>query len=605
MSGTISTRATLLSQFASTQPIGGITPLQTQNLIASMASVVAPRNAQTASYSLVLSDVGSTVDFNAVSGVTLTIPLVATIAFPVNSTLWVHISGNGDVTIAGVTGVTILQPQGLQAVASGMGALVEMQMIATNVWQLNGDLLPVNAAPPAPAIFIATNGNDTTGTGTYLAPYLTPTKAVAVATSGQMVLFRGGTYTITSTVTWSSANNNVTWMSYPGEIAIIDGGGTLDLMINMNVVIGVTIRGMQLQNSATSSPFYGCLRLYECRKCNIIGNYINNTYNGIYLDTASGNTVQGNKITNTFGVGGVYLGGGSNSNLIDSNIVDTTSGLLGGTGTTSGGIWGANCCNNQITHNIVRNCIGAAIALETISTNGCMNGNLIQYNYCPNNMTSTSANDCGVIYLYNAGLQLNNSTLVDSNYCEAALTSTSIQQVGIYLDNYVSGVTVTNNIVWICSFGILIHGGMNNTFQNNILNMNTITSANDAAGLFQALTGFTGGSMTNNQVTANMVYSTGTTAPTVWEGIGTPGVTISKNYYYNTNGQSMTTNSGGVSDTAPVTSANPSFTAPTKALVDYNMPGNTIPQFDGFTPINQTNIGLRTTSFVHWQVSWA
>lgn len=607
MSGTITTRSTLLGQFPTVGAIGSITPVNVQNLIASVVSVIAPRNPQSSGYTLALTDVGGTVDMTNTSSATVTIPTNASVALPVNTTLWVHAGATGQVTIAGASGVTVLTRPGHQLVMGGLGSFVELEQVAANVWMASGDLLDTNASAPAATIFVATTGNDSTGTGTYTAPYATFAKAVAVATSGQTVLFRGGTYTITSTVGWSAANNNTTFMSFPGEIAIVDGGGTVDLMLNMDSVSGATVRGFQFQNSGTTSPFYGCLRLSAAFNCNILGNLFNNCYNGVYIDAASWNTVQGNKITNTFGVGGVQIGGSSNNNLVDSNIIDTTTSLLGGTGTTTAGIWGANGSGNVITHNIVRNCIGAAIVYDTISTNGAMNGTVIQYNYCPSNITSTSANDCGVIYLFNAALQLNNNVLVDSNYCETQLVSTTIEAVCIYLDNYVSGVTVTNNICYMCSFGFLIHGGMNNTIKNNIVNMNNTTSANVGAGIFQNLAGFTGGSMTNNSVTGNIIYSTATSAPgAVWQGLLTPVVTITKNFYFNTHAQSMANVSGGVSDSSPITAANPLFVAPDLTTRSYDMGGNNLPSFDGFLPINQGQIGLRPSStIVHWQPSWS
>lgn len=606
MSGTITTKSALLTQVASGQAAGSITPVQLQNMIASMLSAIAPRNPQTANYTLALTDVGGTVDMTNTSAATVTIPANGTVALPVNTTLWVHAGATGQVSIAGASGVTVLTRPGHQLVMGGLGSFVELEQVAANVWMASGDLLDTNASAPATMIFVATTGNDSTGTGAYTTPYATFAKALTVATSGQTVLFRGGTYTLGSTLTWSSANNGTTFMSFPGEIAIISGGGTVDLMMNMDGVSGATVRGFQFQNSGTTSPFYGCIRLHAAFNNNIIGNLINNCYNGVYLDQASWNTVQGNKITNTFGVGGVQIGGGSNNNLIDSNIIDTTTSLLGGTGTTGAGIWGANGGGNVITHNIVRNCIGAAIAMDTISTNGSMYGTVIQNNYCPNNITSASANDCGVIYLFNSSLQLNNDVLVDNNYCETQLVSTSIEAVCIYLDNYVSGVTVTNNICYMCSFGFLIHGGMNNTFKNNIVNMNNTTSANVGAGIFQNLAGFTGGSMTNNNVTGNIIYSTATSAPgAVWQGLLTPVVTISKNFYFNTHAQSMANVSGGVSDSSPFTAADPKFVAPDLTSRIYDASDNNVPGFNDFQPINQGSIGLRTSGIVHWQVGWA
>jgi len=43
-------------------------------------------------------------------------------------------------------------------------------------------------------IFVATNGNDTTGDGTITKPYATRTKATSVAVAGDNINMRAGTY---------------------------------------------------------------------------------------------------------------------------------------------------------------------------------------------------------------------------------------------------------------------------------------------------------------------------------------------------------------------------------------------------------------------------
>ena len=62
----------------------------------------------------------------------------------------------------------------------------------------------------ASTIYIAPTGNDTTGTGTTVAPYLTLTKAITAATAGDTVFCKNGTYDYTNGYTQFNKNITVT-----------------------------------------------------------------------------------------------------------------------------------------------------------------------------------------------------------------------------------------------------------------------------------------------------------------------------------------------------------------------------------------------------------
>jgi parallel beta-helix repeat protein len=329
---------------------------------------------------------------------------------------------------------------------------------------------------------------------------------------------------------------------------------------------------------------------------NIIANNIVHCLLGVYLQSSSWCTISGNKIadiTATIMVKGVSLGSGSNNNTIDSNLIDTTVVISGTTGTANAGIFLAGGSGNKITHNQIQNCAGCGIVISAFDNTSYSYGNVVQYNYCQNLCTdATHATDCGAMYVYNASLMLNNNLLIDNNiFTINSSNSSTNQTVGVYLDNYSSGCTVTNNIILLGQKGFEIHGGMNNTFKNNIIDMATWASSTNCAGLFQGLAGFTGGSMTNNIVSGNMIYSTSTGAPTtVWQSVSSPVATISNNFYWNTNGQSMGNyTSGGLHDASPIVT-NPDFVNVSSRI--YDMGSNSTCIMDGFLPINQGLIGL-------------
>jgi hypothetical protein len=136
-------------------------------------------------------------------------------------------------------------------------------------------------------IYVSTTGNDSTGTGTIGNPYLTIGKAVSVVTTGGVINVRGGTYTLSAQVSCSSLTN-VTIASYPGELAIVDGGGTVDPLFSVVTCTGCTIQGLQLQHGKLAGGFYGAIQLATCQNINVIANYITNCYNGIWLGSPSG-----------------------------------------------------------------------------------------------------------------------------------------------------------------------------------------------------------------------------------------------------------------------------------------------------------------------------
>lgn len=101
----------------------------------------------------------------------------------------------------------------------------------------NPGALPIGQASyaiPSGAIFVAKNGNDTTGDGSISAPYLTARKGISSAADGGTVVIRAGEYheggpQYTTGFTSGLGNqisvpqNNVTVQNYPGEAVWFDG----------------------------------------------------------------------------------------------------------------------------------------------------------------------------------------------------------------------------------------------------------------------------------------------------------------------------------------------------------------------------------------------
>ena len=95
-------------------------------------------SAQTASYTLVLTDQSDLVEISNASANTLTVPLNSSVAFPVGTTITVLQTGAGQTTITPTGGVTINGTPGLKLRAQWSSATLIKR--ATDTWVALGDL---------------------------------------------------------------------------------------------------------------------------------------------------------------------------------------------------------------------------------------------------------------------------------------------------------------------------------------------------------------------------------------------------------------------------------------------------------------------------------
>lgn len=100
---------------------------------------VLPRSLKTGSYTAALVDANTKVDFNSASTSALTIPLNATVGFPVNTLFVVGRYGTGAVNIAGAGGVTVRAAGGLLGLRAQY-SVATVWKLATDEWWAWGDL---------------------------------------------------------------------------------------------------------------------------------------------------------------------------------------------------------------------------------------------------------------------------------------------------------------------------------------------------------------------------------------------------------------------------------------------------------------------------------
>jgi hypothetical protein len=135
--GTGSTAWTSLSYLgAGDVTLTGTQTLTNKTLTAPIITLAT--SAQTASYTLVLTDASDIVEMNNASANNLTIPLNSSVAFPTGTVITILQTGAGQTTIVATGGVTVNGTPGLKLRAQWSSATLIKR--ATDTWVAIGDL---------------------------------------------------------------------------------------------------------------------------------------------------------------------------------------------------------------------------------------------------------------------------------------------------------------------------------------------------------------------------------------------------------------------------------------------------------------------------------
>jgi hypothetical protein len=352
------------------------------------------------------------------------------------------------------------------------------------------------------------------------------------------VTIRAGTYSIqSSNLTFASQDDGETWVSYPGETVVLDGGGAGYISVRAN---NLTVVGLVIQNLGLGP--YGA---------------------GMYLH-GSGHTVQWNKFLNC--VISCLSASSLTNAVIDSNTIDGQSpGPAGDTGAAIN-IW-YNSSNNRITHNLITNAKGCGISFAAGVGDPPNNNNIVDRNILRN--VNTNAVDNGAIYMIDrthtsVGNQITNN-IIDGNGGANFLTNWT---KAIYLDDLMSNTLVSGNFCRNCGqYAVQYHAGDHNNVVNNIFDL----SGGALLGLYQDDRLLPDYGMAGNTFTNNIVYFSNTAPNPLWQvGIGASDAppTDTTNLYYSASGANIS-NTGPLVDANPVY-ANPQFTNPSAG--DYSMP---------------------------------
>lgn len=103
-------------------------------------SIVTPIVQYIVNTTLKLSDANSVVEANNSTSITITIPVNSSVSFPIGTNIVIYQKGDGQVTIAGATGVTLLNNGG-KVKTSAKNAAAALFKVATDTWLVGGDLV--------------------------------------------------------------------------------------------------------------------------------------------------------------------------------------------------------------------------------------------------------------------------------------------------------------------------------------------------------------------------------------------------------------------------------------------------------------------------------
>jgi len=307
----------------------------------------------------------------------------------------------------------------------------------------------------------------------------------------------------------------------------IDGGGTANQLVSVNGANNVTVEGFNLQNTEqgsiwTSSDTTGyssgadAIWAQDSTGDNFDYNSVDNVGIAFNLRGVSGSQVEGNDITNVQQGVNLQPDGGwitrSDNNDIESNSITNVNDGPGVPQYNLGAIDienGSN--NNQVSNNYINGAAG-----EGIDNIAGADGNSITGNTVENTNTAavpsssydasfTNPSDSGAIYAWQGAGSTNNMDLtIANNYVKNA--GQGFENIGIYLDDGVNGANVTGNIVQAdgSSYDLLVHGGSNDTLQDNVVDLTSATGSENGL-LYQN----DGPQMTGDTVAGNIFYANG------------------------------------------------------------------------------------------------
>ncbi len=251
---------------------------------------------------------------------------------------------------------------------------------------------------------------------------------------------------------------------------------------NKQFLQDVTIAGFDFRDTAHAEnvfawgPVESALLLSAVQNCHITDNrFLTLGGNAVSLQKQShGNEISHN-LFDEIGGGGILLNGDSSNQPFNNVIADNIIRNCGVIFKATVGIQCKSARDTLIRNNQISNLPRQGIAVISLNPKSVSTKNVLD----GNNITDTNreTSDSGAIYFLGRG-KVDTGSLVRRNIItnsggmgtrKDGTFAFPQQTWGVYLDDWTSGVSVTENIFNACSRGgVMIHGGENNLVSNNV-----------------------------------------------------------------------------------------------------------------------------------------
>jgi hypothetical protein len=331
--------------------------------------------------------------------------------------------------------------------------------------------------PGACTRFVATTGNDN-NPGTMDAPWKTIQKAANSVQPGDVVCVRGGTYNERVTINVSgTAGAYITFQSYPGETAILDGTGlTVPAGDNGMVYIKdrayIIVKGFEIRNYKTSTKYYVPIGV----RITGTSHHIEIRNNVIHHIEHNGTT------TNGTDAHGIAVHGTSGSSAIHDIIIDGNALYSLKLGSSEALVINGNVDGWQVTNNVIHDVDNIGIDVigfeGTAPSNDQARNGLIAYNDVYN------INSAGNVAYGNeraaACVYVDGGRDVTIEYNKAHNCNIGVEIASEHQGKATSNVTIRNNFIYDNTDAGISMGGydtqrgstencviVNNTLYNN------------------------------------------------------------------------------------------------------------------------------------------
>jgi len=173
---------------------------------------------------------------------------------------------------------------------------------------------------------VSTTGNDA-NSGTIGAPWRTVQKAADVVPAGATVLIRGGTYSGFVMKRSGTASAPITFRSYPGETAVLDGKSVVSYTVRVVSAKHIILTGLTVQGGFQELHQGGGIEVYSSSYVQVRNNLVrDNKAFGIRSQNSTYTTIDGNEVTRN--AVGVHIGNQGEGTTITNNRIHTNNKMM-------------------------------------------------------------------------------------------------------------------------------------------------------------------------------------------------------------------------------------------------------------------------------------